>query len=91
MRLLCLFKRLLEHAFNLVTNNGTKIDILLTLILVRELFPTSDNKDYIPTTLISSIFLPEFVNFFYISCLLWHRFEIILLDKWNASFVYFLM
>lgn len=59
----------LNMVFTLVTNSGTKINILITPILVRQLFPTNDNKYYISTSLVSCTFLSEFVNVF---CMLFH-------------------
>lgn len=59
----------LNMVFTLVTNSGRKINILITPMLVRQLFPTNDNKYYISTSLVSCIILSEFVNVF---CMLFH-------------------
>lgn len=46
-----------------VTNKRTEIHIFLILVLLRELFQTSDNKDHISASLVFWLFMSEFVKF----------------------------
>lgn len=49
----CAYLKLCMSMFlTFVTNKRTEIHILLLLVLLREIFPTSDNKDYISSGLV---------------------------------------